>query len=119
MTKENFSSYSDVLFQNPETFKNKEIFLEGFVLKGDNLKENEYVVGRFLITHCVADATVIGFLTHFEEEGSFQDNSWVKLLGTIDVANHNEKRLPLIKVTRWKLSEKPEEPYVYPRSQKQ
>ncbi|OIJ15678.1 TIGR03943 family protein [Anaerobacillus arseniciselenatis] len=118
MSKENFSSYSDVLFQNPEIFKNKQIFLEGFILKGEQLKENEYVVGRFLITHCVADATVIGILSEFKDGVTFPDNSWVKLLGTVNVANHNDKKLPLIKVTHWKLTEKPEEPYVYPPQKK-
>lgn len=114
MTDDKFILYRDQLFQAPQLFLGKNILLEGFVLKGDTLEENQFVVGRFLITHCVADATVVSFLVETEEKINVKENSWIKILGTISTTTHNGVVVLKIEAYEWIVTEKKQDRYLYP-----
>jgi putative membrane protein len=109
----NFASHVNIISQNAELFKGKPIQLEGFVLK-DEAVENQWVIARFQVTHCVADASVIGVLVKLEENIEIIENSWIKVQGILEVSTHNQRTIPLIEVKKWELMKQPKEPYVYP-----
>jgi putative membrane protein len=96
------------------SYKGREIQLKGFVYKEDGFQQNQLVLSRFLITHCVADASIIGFLTEFDEAGTLDKDTWVEATGVIDVTTYNGKEMPYIKITNWKTIEQPAEPYLFP-----
>ena len=58
-----FAAYYDEINMDIEKFKGRKIQLKGFVYKEDGLEQDQLVISRFLITHCVADASIIGFLS--------------------------------------------------------
>lgn len=95
-------------------FKGKKIELKGFVYKEEGFQSNQLVISRFLITHCVADASIIGFLTEFDDADTLEVDSWIEATGELDVSTYNGKELPLIKITNWKIINPPDEPYLYP-----
>lgn len=72
------------------------------------------VISRFLITHCVADAGIVGFLSEFDEASALAEDTWIEATGILDVTTYNGAQLPLIKITDWKTIDQPEEPYLYP-----
>jgi putative membrane protein len=74
------------------------------------------VLSRFLITHCVADASIIGFLSEFSEAPLLDNDTWIEAEGVLDVTTYNGTELPLIKITNWKKVKEPETPYLYPIS---
>ncbi|CAM5231630.1 hypothetical protein LSPH24S_03564 [Lysinibacillus sphaericus] len=85
MTNYIFSVYYEDINNNLSLYQGKKIRLSGFVLKETDLLENQFVISRFLITHCVADASIIGFLTEMPEAASLQEDSWIEAEGTIDM----------------------------------
>lgn len=57
-----FSTYYDEIHMDLEKFKGREIKLKGFVYKEDGLEQDQLVIARFSITHCVADAGIIIYI---------------------------------------------------------
>ena len=51
----------------PDSFMNRKINIKGFVYKEEGFNPDELVIARFVITHCIADASVIGFLSEFSD----------------------------------------------------
>lgn len=96
------------------TFKGREITLKGFVYKEEGFQTDQLVISRFLITHCVADASIIGFLTQFDEAATLEKDTWVEATGVIEVTTYNGTEMPFIKITDWKTIEEPSEPYLFP-----
>ncbi|WP_391559578.1 TIGR03943 family putative permease subunit [Robertmurraya sp.] len=114
MTDKNFVSYSDTITLYPEKFKGKQIEMTGFVYKEEGMQSKELVVSRFIITHCVADAGVIGFLADMDDAKQLNKDTWIQIQGILDVGSYGDMEMPVIKVTSWKKVNAPADPYVYP-----
>lgn len=111
-----YAAFYDEIGMDVGKYKGKKIKLKGFVYKEKELSQNQLVLSRFLITHCVADASIIGFLTEFSEAPLLDKDTWIEAEGVLDVTNYNGTELPLIKITNWKKVNEPETPYLYPIS---
>ena len=64
-----YSSYVEAMNMNPNDFEGRKIKVSGFVYKEEGLKENQLVLSRFLITHCIADASITGLIAEFNQAG--------------------------------------------------
>ncbi|SDH87120.1 TIGR03943 family putative permease subunit [Alteribacillus bidgolensis] len=114
MNEDIFSSYYEVIRASPRDFVGKNITLQGFIYREEGLHSNQLVISRFLITHCIADASVIGLLTEFEQASSYEKDTWMEIEGTLDVTTHNGAELPIIKAKRGRVIKEPSNPYIYP-----
>jgi putative membrane protein len=111
-----FAAFYDEIASNLDHYKGKEIELTGMVYKEDGLEQNQLVLSRFLITHCVADASIIGFLSEIPGSIGIDQDTWIQAKGVLDVTTFNGVELPIIKVTNWQEVNEPKEPYLYPIS---
>ncbi|MFB5662474.1 TIGR03943 family putative permease subunit [Alteribacillus sp. HJP-4] len=118
MQEDIFSSYYESIRATPYNFTGKKIKITGFVYREEGLSSNQLVLTRFIITHCVADAVTIGFLTEFDEAESFPSDTWLELEGTLAVVPYNGSDLPVIKAERGKVISEPSDPYIYPALKK-
>ncbi|WP_102345153.1 TIGR03943 family putative permease subunit [Bacillus sp. Marseille-P3661] len=110
-----FEPYYEKIGMEPQKYEGRKISLMGFVYKEEGLNPNQVVVSRFLVTHCIADASIIGFLTEFQQEvGDLEEDTWLELEGTLTMTTYNGLELPMIQAEKWTIIEQPEEPYVYP-----
>jgi putative membrane protein len=109
-----YSTYHDEIMRAPAKYIGREIELKGFIYKEDELKADQFVIARFLITHCVADASIIGFLSEFPEATTLQQNTWIEAKGVLDISTFNGIEFPVIKIKKLKELREPEEPYLYP-----
>lgn len=109
-----FSTFYDEIHMDINTFKGREIELKGFVYKEEGLQQDQLVLARFLITHCVADASIIGFISELPDAPLLDENTWIEAKGVLDTTNFNGSELPIIKITNWKEIDEPKEPYLYP-----
>lgn len=113
-----YSTYYEEISKDINKFKGRKIVLKGFVYKEDGFKQNQVVISRFLITHCVADSSIIGFLSELPEASSLKEDTWIEANGVLEMTTYNGTQLPLIKITDWKKTSEPKEPYLYPISVK-
>jgi putative membrane protein len=114
MNDEIFSTYYDEISMAIHKYKGKQIELKGFVYKEEGLKQDQLVISRFLISHCVADASIIGFLSELPEASTIEKDTWIEANGVLDITTYNGTELPIIKITNWQQISQPKEPYLYP-----
>lgn len=109
-----FQAYYETINLDPKAFIGKKIKLSGFVYKEEGFTPDQLVISRFSITHCIADASIIGFLSEFTQASEFKQDTWVEVEGTLDVTTYNGVELPFIKVEKLEAIKEPAEPYIYP-----
>ena len=88
--------------------------MTGFVYKEPSFSQNQLVVSRFMIVHCIADAVILGFLTEFDDANKLDEDTWIEIEGVLDTTNYDGVAMPIIKVVNWNKINEPIEPYVYP-----
>ncbi len=64
----------------PTEIDGKEVSVEGFVFKQNNGKEG-FMLVRFLITCCAADATPLGVQVTYQNAEQLKQDEWVKVYG--------------------------------------
>lgn len=111
-----YSSYYEEISSNIEKFQGRKVNLYGFVYKEEGFTENQLVVSRFLVTHCIADASIIGFLSEFPDAAKIEKDTWIKIEGIIQSGAYMGNPLPVIKVSKWEETKEPDTPYLYPVS---
>lgn len=86
----------------------------GFVYHDPRLKTGQFMVGRFAITCCVADAFAIGMAVDWTDSANLTDNTWVNVKGTVDEVIIDGQKVPMIHAQAVNPVKAPEQPYLYP-----
>lgn len=97
-----------------DKFVGKKMQLTGFVYRQDDMKASQFVVGRFAIQCCSADAAPYGVLVDYERAQQFPSDSWVTVTGTIQQTKFNDMDIMLLKVEKITKAEPAKAQYVYP-----
>jgi putative membrane protein len=97
-----------------DRFVGKKLELTGFVYRQEGMKDNEFVVGRFTVHCCSADASPYGVLVQYGRANQFADDSWVTVTGTIQQTKFNDMDIMLLKVEKITKAEPASAQYVYP-----
>lgn len=103
---------------NLKTFEGMKAKITGFVVKSENLPENTYLLTRFTISCCSADATPISIPIEINSPIKLKNNDWIEVNGTLAVISDPENKEVEsqtigVKVTNYQLIQIPENPYVY------
>ncbi|RAV21076.1 TIGR03943 family putative permease subunit [Paenibacillus contaminans] len=100
------------LFMKP--FVGKKIELSGFVYREDDMQTNQFVVARFQLQCCSADAAPFGVMVEYDRAPSFATDAWVKLSGTLGTTNYGGNEIVVIKAAKIEKIAEPKNVYVYP-----
>ncbi|HHP1052208.1 hypothetical protein ACS94_05765 [Bacillus cereus] len=103
----------NVIGQNVNWFKGKEITFLGFIYKDKDVMGNKAVVARYGITCCIADASVWGMIVTGKNVEKIPEETWVKITGLLDETTYKGTVFPLVKVNKIEKINKPTDPYVY------
>jgi putative membrane protein len=97
-----------------DRFVGKKLQMTGFVYRQDEMKDNQFVVGRFSIQCCSADAAPFGVLAEYDRAKTFPNDSWVTVTGTIEKGRFNDMDIMVLKLEKVAKAEPAKTPYVYP-----
>jgi uncharacterized repeat protein (TIGR03943 family) len=86
----------------------------GFVYHDPRLHDGQFMVGRFTLSCCVADAFAIGMIVEWSEAVDLPDNRWVRVKGGVDVLHLDGQTLPLIHAESVQEVAEPAQPYLFP-----
>jgi putative membrane protein len=86
----------------------------GFVYYEPHFGEDKFMVARFTVSCCVADASAIGLPTHWEDTSALEQGQWVRVQGTMQVGEFRGDNLPILQASSIELIDQPEHPYLYP-----
>jgi uncharacterized repeat protein (TIGR03943 family) len=102
-----------ILFEKPADYAGKQIEFSGFVYHQDDFPDNTFLLARYAIVCCTADAQVTGLLCHSSESANFKNDQWVKIKGNIIVHSYQGYDVPMVEVSDLQNIKKPGNPYVY------
>lgn len=108
--------YNDIMLiihEDLEPFIGKEVELVGFVYKDEQTAENEFLIARFGITCCVADAFVYGIRSSSEAVANLNEDDWIRAIGTLSSYQLDDWTLPFIQITDLEQIDQPANPYIY------
>lgn len=97
----------------PEQFYGQEADVIGFVYRDSRFADNQFMVARFTMTCCVADALAVGVIVQADNAVDFEMDSWVSIKGTFQETTFEDSAMPAIFATEITPTERPEQPYLY------
>ena len=86
----------------------------GFVYKEPTFGEDYFMVARFAISCCVADASAIGLPVAWDGSQDLAADTWVRVQGAFQVGDFRGDTVPILHATSVDVVPQPEHPYLYP-----
>lgn len=104
------------LFQrssDPASFAGEEAHVIGFVFRDDRFTDTQFMVSRFTVSCCVADAAPIGLIVEWPDTAVLTPDSWVEVSGTLQTQSFNGIEMPILIANSVSPTETPSQPYLY------
>ena len=108
----NYLYYLDKIFNDIDSFNNKKIQVKGFIYKDESIKNNNFVIARYVMSCCASDMHITGFLCRDNKQ--YNEDSWYEIKGTLKKANNNSLDSIYIEIEQAEKIEVPENQYIYP-----
>ncbi|MFC4775545.1 TIGR03943 family putative permease subunit [Paenibacillus sp. GCM10023252] len=91
----------------------KTVELTGFVYREEAMPSNQFVVSRFAMNCCSADALPYGVIVELDNAARYADDQWVRVSGILGTTTYQENEVIKLDVTTIQQAIAPESPYVY------
>ncbi|MFQ3536562.1 MAG: TIGR03943 family protein [Aggregatilineales bacterium] len=100
---------------NLDEFGGQPADLIGFVYRDARFEEaKEFMVMRFTVSCCVADAIAIGVVVRGDQTADFAADSWVRVRGRFQIGDFHGQRMPILIAESIEAVAMPERPYLFP-----
>jgi uncharacterized repeat protein (TIGR03943 family) len=99
---------------DPAEYDNQAADVTGFVYHDARLAADQFLVTRFSIACCVADATALGMAVRWPDAPALGSNQWVRVRGKVHLQDLDGRPLLLIQAEQVDLIPEPEQPYLFP-----
>lgn len=93
-------------------YEGKQVDLVGFVYSPEFLPEQYFIIARFVIRCCAADATPIGLVVKYDWQSNFKQDEWVRVKGNFIVEDFNGNQQLVIIPVSVANTDVPERPYI-------
>jgi uncharacterized repeat protein (TIGR03943 family) len=98
---------------DPAGYEREPADVIGFVYHDPRLAAGEFLLARFTLTCCVADAAAIGLIVRWPAAAELPTNRWVRVQGPVQLAELKGRRIPLIEAQSVEAVPPPDQPYIY------
>jgi len=101
---------------DPLALKGKPVQIDGFVVRNPDMQlaTDQFMLARYVITCCVADAGGVGMHVQWANSASYHNDQWVHVEGIIDVHQVNGVMQPLVIAHSVAQITIPAKPYIIP-----
>ena len=99
---------------NPSALAGERADLSRFVYRDSQLAENQFVLSRFVISCCAADAFAVGMVVEWPGASGLSSDEWVAVQGTIFVVGSGENQSLEIQADMVDPIPPPNQPYLFP-----
>jgi uncharacterized repeat protein (TIGR03943 family) len=105
------------VYPEPDAYNGQKVNVTGFVVHPDTMPENYFVVTRFVITCCAADAYPVGLPVKLSSlntaEGNLKPDQWVQVEGQMITEELEGQRQLTIASSKITPVDRPQKPYDY------
>jgi putative membrane protein len=109
-----FYPWLNEIFTNMNKFDGYQITIKGFVFKDDpELKNNEFVASRLLMSCCAADLVPCGIVCQYDQISELEADAWITVEGVMHIGKYLGNDEPQITVKNISVAEKPDDEYIY------
>ncbi|MEW6401122.1 MAG: TIGR03943 family protein [Chloroflexota bacterium] len=95
-------------------YLNENARVVGFVYHDDRLPEDQFLLSRFVISCCAADAFAVGIPVQWDGTDALEENTWVEVEGPVQLTEFDGQKAPLVIATGVQTVRAPEQPYLFP-----
>jgi len=92
----------------------QEVKVIGFVYKEKRYGDDTFMLIRFTVSCCVADASVVGLLVQSPESQGLEDDTWVEVTGSFVTSTLDNWKMPIVAARQITPVAVPNQPYLYP-----
>jgi putative membrane protein len=96
---------------DPSAFAGQEATVVGFVYRDESFDAQQFMVSRFVVSCCVADATVLGLIVSWPDSLDLPLDTWVEVHGAFQA---DQQATPVLVADRVTPTAPPNQPYLYP-----
>lgn len=114
ITASNFVFSLCEILDDPDKYIGYDVNITGFVYKDDGFKENEFVIGRYIMVCCAADMQVTGIICTSNEAKNYDNDTWIKIKGKLTKEKYKDIEQVVIAVYNIEEDKNPDTSYVYP-----
>ncbi|MEK0317809.1 TIGR03943 family putative permease subunit [Cohnella sp. 56] len=99
-----------------DRFIGRKISLSGFVYRDKTIGDGRFVLGRFAVQCCTADALPYGIIVEYVDEKLYKNDDWMTITGTLEktVYAATGAEVMLLKADKSVKIKPAKDPYVYP-----
>lgn len=98
---------------DPNALNGQQATVSGFVYRDIRFNDEQFMVSRFTISCCVADALAIGVVVQMPDGLDYDTDTWVEVTGTFQAGSLAEEDIPVLMVEEITRIDQPEQPYLY------
>ncbi|MEK5522967.1 TIGR03943 family protein [Heyndrickxia sporothermodurans] len=102
----------NIVQDNLDSFIGKEIETTGFVYREKEFTNKQIVIARYVITCCIADASVYGLMAKGDVT-KLEEDTWVRVKGRLNKQEYHSMTIPVLDIQSIEKINQPKQPYVY------
>lgn len=99
--------------ENAAALDGEEATITGFVYRDNRFTEEQFMVSRFTVSCCVADAAPIGLVVDWADTPDLPSDQWVEVRGHFEEGTFNGETMPILVADEIVLIDPPAQPYLY------
>ena len=96
------------------SFNGQQVDVTGFVYREPTFAQDQFMISRFTMSCCVADAYPIGMPVNSAAASEFSAGDWVRVTGELNAASFDREFMPVIIASELEAVDEPAQPYLYP-----
>jgi uncharacterized repeat protein (TIGR03943 family) len=100
--------------RDPAAFDGQEARMTGFVYRDSQYDDDTFMLSRFVVSCCVADATPIGLVVHWPEASTLANDQWVEVAGSFQAGEFDGRAMPVLMAGEITPTAMPNQPYLFP-----
>jgi putative membrane protein len=96
------------------TLAGSEVQVQGFVFQDGRYGDDHFLVARFTVSCCVADASALALVVYWPDAPALENDQWVEVRGLFSPSELEGWRPPIITAETITTIPVPSQPYLYP-----
>jgi putative membrane protein len=86
----------------------------GFVFRDERFAPDSFMLTRFLVSCCVADASAAGLVVQWPQAAELEEDQWVEVRGHFEAGQLDGRPIPVLVAVEVVPTTVPNQPYLYP-----
>lgn len=99
---------------SPSALNGQQADVVGFVYRDVRFDTDQFMVARFAVSCCVADARAMGVVVQSSQSSQYATGAWVRVKGAFINGTLNNSPIPVITAAEITPVAQPNQPYLYP-----